>query len=104
MLPSINASQTVYARPSARVAVVAGLMDCHPSEIRRLINSGDLEAHRTGIRGIRIFLDSVQLYQERRTCVPKSARREAAVTKPRVRTPTAAFQSAMSNLKAKGLI
>src|SRR5690242_18406488 len=61
----------VYVRPSARVATVARLLECDPGDIRRLIAVGQLEAHGKGKRGVRVFLDSVQAYQERLTVIPK---------------------------------
>jgi excisionase family DNA binding protein len=73
-ISSIPSESTVHVRPSARVAAVAKLLDCHPTDIRRLIDTGDLEAHRKGVRGIRVLLDSVHKYQERRLCLPKTTR------------------------------
>jgi excisionase family DNA binding protein len=91
-------------RPSARVAAVAELLDCHPTDIRRLVDNGELEAHRKGVRGIRVFLDSVRHYQERRTCLPKTARRAASPAPPKKRPPHAGYRAALNDLRAKGLI
>ena len=95
---------SVYVRSSARVVAVAKLLDCHPTDIRRLVDTGELEAHRKGVRGIRVFLDSVQQYQQRRTCLPKTARRTASPVHPKKQAPTVAYRTALTDLKAKGLI
>ena len=104
ILSSIPSDTTVHIRPSARVANVAKLLHCHPTDIRRLVDTGDLEAHRKGVRGIRVFLDSVQQYQERRTCLPKAARRVGSPIPLKKHTPTAGYRAALTDLKAKGLI
>lgn len=61
-----------YVRPSARVATVAELLDCDESDVRRMVREGRLAAHRHGIRGIRVFLDSVRAYQDGRGILPDS--------------------------------
>ena|SRR5579859_3553779 len=101
--PAIPESAT-HVRPSARVAAVAELLDCHPTDIRRLVNKGELEAHRKGVRGIRVFLDSVRRYQERQVCHPKVARRIAVPAPLKKQIPTAVYRAALSDLQAKGLI
>jgi excisionase family DNA binding protein len=101
---SILTESTVHVRASARVAAVAKLLDCHPTDIRRLVDTGDLEAHRKGVRGIRVFLDSVQQYQEHRTCLPKAARMAVSLVTPKKQAPTGGYRAALTDLKAKGLI
>lgn len=59
-------------RPSARVARVAELLDCDERKVRRLIDDGDLETHGLGIRGLRVYLDSVADYQADRPRQAKS--------------------------------
>lgn len=103
-ISSIPIEATVQVRASARVAAVARLLDCHPTDIRRLVDTGDLEAHRKGVRGIRVFLDSVQHYQERRACLPKAARRAGSPKPAKKQAPTAGYRAALTDLKAKGLI
>lgn len=103
LLP-LSPESMVQVRPSARVAVVARLLDCHATDIRRLIDSGELEAHRKGVRGIRVFLDSVQKYQERRVCLPKAARALVKPTAARKSLSRTAHRDALNCLKAKGLI
>jgi excisionase family DNA binding protein len=39
------------------------LLDLDERSVRRLIDDGDIEAHRVGKRGVRVFLDSVSAYQ-----------------------------------------
>jgi excisionase family DNA binding protein len=86
------------------VATVAQLLDCHPTDVRRLVHSGELQTHRKGVRGVRVFLDSVQAYQERQT--HPAPRRVATAIHPLKRPfppATVAFRAAMAGLKAKGL-
>jgi hypothetical protein len=91
-------------RPSARVATVAVILDCDDGDVRRMIDKGELEAHGKGIRGIRVFLDSVRAYQDRKT-KPLPPRAPALIHRPKARAPasSAAFHHAMAGLRAKGL-
>lgn len=102
--PHLAADPTALPRPSARVATVAGMLDCHPGDVRRLIDQGEIEAHGKGVRGIRVFLDSVRAYQERQA-KPMPAKAPALIHKPQAPAPasTAAFRAAMAGLRAKGL-
>lgn len=102
--PHIALDPADAPRPSARVATVAGILDCDESDVRRLVRAGELEAHGKGIRGIRVFLDSVRAYQDRQA-KPLPPRSPGLVHRPKPRTQasTAAFRSAMAGLKAKGL-
>jgi hypothetical protein len=52
-------------RPSARIARVAQLLDEDPRQVRRMLERGDLEGHKSGKRGIRVFLDSVEAWQKK---------------------------------------
>ena len=100
--PQPNAWATV--RPSAKVSTIAGLLDCHPCDIRRLVDAGELQAHTKGTRGVRVFLDSVAEYQERQARTPRLTRKAVAAHPHRKPPPaTAAFRTAMAGLKAKGL-
>lgn len=65
------ADEAAAPRRSARVATVAELLDCDPSDVRRMLRDGELEGHGKGIRGKRVYLDSVAAYQEARTIEPK---------------------------------
>jgi excisionase family DNA binding protein len=103
--PSPPPEGSTVVRASARVATVAGLLDCHPSDIRRLVASGELRAHTKGTRGVRVFLDSVAAYQERQTRSPRGTQKALADGPFRKATaPTAAFRAAMASLQAKGLV
>lgn len=103
--PHIAHDPSLLPRPSARVARVAELLDCDESDIRRLIRCGQLEAHGKGVRGVRVFLDSVRDYQDRRAidaisgpaAPPKAKSRRTAAS-------TAAYRAAMAGLKAKGIV
>jgi hypothetical protein len=104
--PYIAADPSAFqVRASARVATVAQLLDCHPADVRGLLLKGELEWHRKGIRGIRVFLDSVRDYQDRQA---SPRQRCAAPLVHRRKHPsgasTAAFRSAMAGLAAKGLL
>ena len=102
--PPLSYEAAALVRASARVATVAGLLDCHPSDIRRLVDAGELQAHTKGTRGVRVFLDSVADYQARQARHPRGTRKPAAA-RPHGKPPaaTAAFRRAMAGLKAKGL-
>jgi len=64
----------VLPRDSARIKRVAEILDCDESDVRRLLDTGALEGHRLGTRGVRVYLDSVAAYQERRAIAPRKAR------------------------------
>lgn len=50
-------------RPSARVKTAAALLDCDESHIRLMLKSGQLEGHRIGVRGVRVYVDSIAALQ-----------------------------------------
>jgi excisionase family DNA binding protein len=52
-------------RQSVRVATVAKALDMHERDVRQLIDDGELETHRKGKRGVRVYIDSVAAYQLR---------------------------------------
>jgi excisionase family DNA binding protein len=102
--PSPPSEVGTLVRASARVATVAKLLDCHQSDIRRLVDSGELQAHTKGTRGVRVFLDSVADYQERQGRRPRGTRKPISMHPHRKSPPaTTAFRAAMAGLKAKGL-
>ena len=101
--PAIALDPGAYVRQSARVATVAGLLDCHPGDVRRLVDAGELEAHGKGVRGVRVYLDSVTDYQERRARPAKANQQVIHKPKARAAASTAAFRAAMAGLQAKGL-
>lgn len=77
----IATDPAVTPRPSARVARVAELLDCDERKVRRLIDLGELETHGLGVRGLRVFLDSIADYQAGRPRPIKNAIAKSA--KPR---------------------
>lgn len=102
--PHIASDPAALPRPSARVATVAKILECDPSDVRRMIRKGDLEAHVKGVRGVRVFLDSVADYQARLTIKPSAERTVIHKSKPRSAPSTAAFRAAMAGAKAKGIV
>ena len=63
--PPAEVEAVEASRPSWRIKRVAATLDCDGHTVRDLVRDGQLEAHRIGKRGIRIFADSVREYQER---------------------------------------
>lgn len=49
---------------SVRVATAAALLDCDESFVRKLIRQKKLQGHRMGVRGIRIFVWSIDAYRK----------------------------------------
>lgn len=92
-------------RHSARVKTVAAILDQDESQVRRLIAKGDLEGHRTGKRGVRIYLDSVRRYQERNRIDPNKSETDKGLAKTaQARNCAAAHRTAMAKLRARGLV
>jgi excisionase family DNA binding protein len=90
-------------RASARVKHVAALLDCDESQVRRLIESGELEAHRIGKRGVRVYMDSVDTYRERRAIIAVGA--PTRYRKPLISKATRlATAAAMADLRADGIV
>lgn len=93
-------------RQSRRVATVAAALDLDESQVRRLVDEGELEAHGVGKRGLRIYLDSIQAYQERHQRPPRTAL-GAQPSKPaqvRRSASTRAHRAAMAALRADGIL
>ena len=68
MKPMTSAAE----RLSVRIHRVCEILDCEPTQVSRLIGQGELEAHGFGIRGVRVYLDSVEAYRQRRQIAPKT--------------------------------
>jgi len=102
--PHIALDPASMPRPSAKVATVAEMLGCDPGDVRRLIRAGEIEAHGIGERGVRVFLDSVRAYQDRRA-KPLAPHAPAHIHKPKApaATSSARFRAMMAGLKAKGL-
>lgn len=87
-------------RESRRVRTVAAMLDADETTVRRLIETGELESHTIGKRGVRVYLDSISDYQARqaRTARPRPPDQgQAAMRRPR---PAAASSAAHSAAKA----
>jgi hypothetical protein len=98
-----NSAPTV--RPVAKIARVCELLDMDESQVRRLIDGGEIEAHGVGARGVRVFLDSVALYQERKAKIPRNAPVDKAKRRPRISgAGLAAARAAMAELQKEGLV
>jgi hypothetical protein len=93
-------------RPSARVKTVAQQLDEDPGQIRRMIRNGQLQAHRTGKCGIRVFLDSVEAWQRDNTVKARKTTDIAApdMPRPRSRATQAAHHQAVAHLQSLGLV
>lgn len=93
-------------RPSARVETVCGMLECDRSQVYRLVADGEIEAHGIGKRGVRVYLDSVQAYQERRFIVPKTAKARRKIPSPARPSPAsrAAHADAVAQLRDLGLL
>lgn len=104
----MNLVATITERPSRRVRTVAIMLDADETQIRRLVDAGELEAHIIGKRGIRIYLDSVEDYQARqtRTARPRAADHGEGVTPRRRPAPAsaAAHKAAKARLRAIGVL
>lgn len=106
LVPPLTMEVEPEIRPSARVRTVARLLDDEPSQIRRMLARGDLEGHREGKRGVRIFLDSVAAWQARGTFKPKESPGKDAPPPPksRSRATQAAHRQAVSLLQDLGIM
>jgi excisionase family DNA binding protein len=101
-LPSAQAGE----RLSARVARVAAILDCDKSQVYRLINTGELEAHGLGRRGVRVYLDSVDAYRERQAKVPVGtpATRRLVIKSGCSPASRAAHLAAVAKLRDDGIL
>lgn len=91
-------------RRSARVKTVAAILDMDESQIRRLIAAGELQTHRAGKRGVRVFLDSVINYQQKRSSQVTVTPLPTQKRTHRKLASTAAHREAMSTLHKAGIV
>ncbi len=93
-------------RDSARIARVAEILACDESDVRRLLDRGELQGFRHGIRGVRVYLDSVLAYQESRAIAPRKPRGAQPKRPPPQRTSAsrAAQARAEAELRASGML
>lgn len=88
------------SRPSWRVRRVAADLDCDARSVRRLIERGELEAHRIGKRGVRVYLDSLQAYKGRGKLGLGMRPAQAAAPQPRA---SLGHREAMAYLRRMGI-
>src|SRR5262249_21379312 len=93
-------------RLSVRIERVCKVLDVSPRQVGKLIAAGEIEAHKIGARGIRVYLDSLADFRERQKIVPKGRRNKAL---PPVRPPPsaasrAAHNAAVAELRKMGLL
>ncbi|AWJ85130.1 hypothetical protein TSH58p_17345 [Azospirillum sp. TSH58] len=82
----------------------ATVMGADESTIRKLVVSGELLGYRLGKRGVRIYVSSIQDYQQRRAIVTAGERKaKAPPTAPRRRND-AAHKESLAGLAALGII
>lgn len=84
-------------RRSIRVGRAADILDCDPSQVRRLIRQRRLETHTLGKRGVRIYVDSLDAYR-----AAGAGPAPAAVARPRTKLP-AEHNEAVAYLRSIGL-
>src|SRR5262245_46578471 len=92
--PQIACNPLDAPRASGTVRAVAEILSLHQSQVRRLVETGELESFTTGKRGVRIYWDSVADYQARRT--RQAARKVVGAPqspKPRFRRNAASIAS-----------
>ena len=100
-----DTSNTSLQRPSIRVAKAAALLEVNISTIYRLVRSGELEAHRVGKRGIRIYFDSLRRYQEQRTIVVDGKYKTVSeTTESKHSVKHSAYHEAIAYLQSKGCL
>jgi excisionase family DNA binding protein len=86
------------------VKAVASLLDCHENQVRELIATGELSAHRIGERGIRIFSESLAEYRARHQIAPTKDPESRAAQAAYSRESATRHKAAMANLREWGLI
>ena len=93
-------------RQSVRVATLAEAWDCDVTQINRLIDIGELEAHGLGRRARRVYLDSARDYQTRKAISPTGPGRERIVDKHRHASlvDNVAHRAAMATLRKQGIV
>ncbi|WP_178133763.1 excisionase family DNA-binding protein [Vineibacter terrae] len=87
-------------RPSVSVRKAAAYVDCDISTIYRALASGALQGHRLGTRSRRVYLDSLQRWQE---AGQDMAPAPAPERRRRSLADTASFRAVMARLKAAGV-
>lgn len=91
-------------RPSAKVRTIARLLEVDDSHVRRLVDEGELEAHRIGKRGLRVYLESVRDWQERMARARGPAGGKRAIARSRTAATGAAHRNAEAQLRREGIL
>ena len=86
---------------SVRVSTAAKLLDADESLVRTLLRDGDLEGHRIGTRGVRIYVSSIETYQQRGRLQKTGGNKEPKRQPPR--KPSAAHREALASLHELGI-
>jgi hypothetical protein len=89
-------------RPSVRISTVAAKLDMDQSQIRRLLASGELQEHRIGKRGIRIYVDAITDYQRRHAIGTPAAKTPPPRTRSTRRDP--GHEAAVAYLRKLGIV
>ena len=93
-----------FVREAVRVRRVCELLDLHRSQVYRMCDAGDLEWHPVGVRGRRIFLDSVLRCQSRRIGSAMTPPAASGALKKRRVAQHPGYADAMDMLKKEGLL
>lgn len=101
---AVDLASAVVPRRSSRVRTIAGLLEIDESQVRRLIDAGELESHKIGKRGVRVFLDSVAAYQARQSEPERKLPPKQRLAAKRRAVTSAAHQNAMRDLRRLGVI
>ena len=87
---------------SIRVSTAAFMLDADESHVRKLLKAGELEGHRFGKRGVRIFVASIEAYRERNRIAPSQP---APMLRPKKHVrPNAAHLEALATLREWGVL
>lgn len=88
-------------RSSVRLKTAAAALDCDPSHVRQLLAAGQIEGHRLGKRGVRVYCDSIAAYQEGRPLDTTPAGKPKAPARPRL---GAEYREALAVLRELGAL
>lgn len=91
-------------RESRKVKTVAAILEVDQSQVRRLVDDGELEAHTQGKCGVRVYLDSVADYQRRQARKAKRQPETQATGQRRSQASTTAHRAALASLRADGCL
>ena len=94
--------------PSCTVQEAAALLSMPRSEVYAAVHGGDLQGHRIGKRGVRVYLRSIAEYQRQRAIPAGKRKRDstpvAATPVPKAAKPTAGHREALAFLHTLGVV